>query len=110
MNSWLKGTAVVLVVVMIVQMILGEYAYANGNNKAENNSSCIFSDEDGVKYLLELSGNEIENCKINVTNLMTYDKKCVEYSYGMVTTQEYDCIGKKGDGKRKYYPKKQYMI
>lgn len=106
MKRWFKETAYVLIIVMLLQTVLCECAYAKEKNISDK-KICTFTDTNGVSYLLELSGDKIEDCIITVTNLENYDKKIVDYNHGVVTTKEYVCVGKKFNRSKKYSEKKE---
>lgn len=101
MKKWLRKIAMGMIVVIFVQMILANNVYAEEKQENIEYSTEIVG-TDGVRYLLEFSGDNIEDCTMTITNLETQDKSITEYSYGIITSKECSYEGKKWNGEKKY--------
>ena len=102
----MKGTlfrriAKLLLVVMVVQVAFGNYAYAQESTGIGEYSSEFYG-KDGSKYLLEMKADCIESYTMTITNLETLDKEILDYDYGIVDYSEYEYVGKNWFGKDKY--------
>ena len=109
MKKWLRRVAMGLVLMLLVQTVFVNSVYAK-EDLINSVHSCEFVGTDGVTYLLELYGENIEDCTMVITNLETQDKKITAYNYGIVTSKECIYVGKKWNGEKKYSEKNKKVV
>lgn len=109
MTKCLKRIATTLVVIILVETMFGNYVYAK-DNSANIGYSCEFIGTDGFTYFVELSGENIEDYTMTITNLETQDKRITDYNYGVVTSMECTYEGREWSGEKRYSEQNKKVV